>query len=72
MRGSVVLTGVDGCNGALHDDHRKSIQTSQGVDDLLERRKFGHHVQENRDETRAILAYPDLSVMAIEHLRADA
>src|SRR5271156_2962119 len=31
---------------ALHDNSRKSVEASQSIDDLLESRKLGHHIEE--------------------------
>ena len=46
-------TGVYRRHGALHNDNGEAIQPGQGVDDLLHRREFGHHVQKHRDEPGA-------------------
>jgi hypothetical protein len=39
-------TRVDGGDGAFDDDHGKTIETCQEVDDLLERGELSDHVQE--------------------------
>jgi hypothetical protein len=50
MQWEEYLTGVNGSDCALHNDHGKAIQSRENADNLLKRRELSDHVQEHGNE----------------------
>jgi len=47
------LTCIDGCDDALHNDDRQSVQASQESDNLTDSRQLRHHVEKQGEECHA-------------------
>ncbi len=60
--------GVDGRDGAFNDDGGEAVEAREGGDDLLERREFRNHVQEQGDQPAFRLGQPSRTVFL---MRAD-
>lgn len=52
-RGRDILTGIDRCYCALDYHCRETVEPSQSIDDLLERRELCYHIQKEGDESKA-------------------
>lgn len=46
----ISLTGINGSNRALNDNNRKTVQSCQESDNLLQCRELSYHVQEHGNE----------------------
>lgn len=47
-----MLTGIDSCHCALDYHCWETVEPSQSIDDLLERRELCYHIQKECDEPK--------------------